>query len=110
MSCGQDNRGALHTFSISFAFAYSQVRSNTMSKQSLEETVKLRNTSAYDSKVSVLSIIGDGRTVIEVNAGTVATVDETRRGHVRRCQEKELVLKINPINRATKFIAHRFSW
>src|SRR5688500_2917498 len=55
MSCGQDNRGALHTFSIYFAFAYSQVRSNTMSKQSLEETVKLRNTSAYDSKVSVLS-------------------------------------------------------
>src|SRR5688500_5579298 len=55
MSCGQDNRGALHTFSISFAFAYSQVRSSTMSKQSLEEAVKLRNTAAYNLKVSVLS-------------------------------------------------------
>jgi hypothetical protein len=56
------------------------------------------------------SITYDGRTVIKVNAGTVATVDETRRGHVRRCQEKGSVLKINPINRATEFVAHRFSW
>src|SRR5687767_513170 len=59
MSCGQDNRGALHTFSISFAFAYSQVRSSTMSKQSLEEAVKLRNTAAYNLKVSVLSTVGE---------------------------------------------------